>query len=84
MPAPRQQFSAEQIETGRKLTESAIAAGAIQANQVSRFPIGTKTETICIDKKRGTVVDRAFQPTTPDAWVADCKRRGVVAVTPNI
>ena len=85
MPAPRQTFTAEQIEKGRQLVIAARDAGAIESHRKSEFPIDTKMEMICVDKKLGTVVDpKTFQPTTPEAWVANCKQRGVVPTVPNL
>ena len=85
MPIPKQSFSAEQIEKGRQLTSAAQRAGAIEMHCKLEFSFDTKFELIYVDKKRGQVMDqKTFQPTTPEAWVADCKQRGVVAVIPTL
>jgi hypothetical protein len=68
------------MATADGLRVAARTAGAITADRKLDCGDDARFEPICIDHKRGTIVNRAYQPTTPEAWVADCKQRGVIPV----
>jgi hypothetical protein len=83
MPAPRRTVTPEQIAERNALCLRAIEAGAITATSKSGFPDTARFELICFGP-RGCVHPTTFQPITVEAWVADCRQRGIVPTTPNL
>lgn len=82
MPAIKKTISAEQIAARKQIYTQAIAAGAIQMHQKLAQGVDARFEEIMVDD-RGCIA-RNYQPMPVAEWVADCNRRNVIAVVPNL
>jgi hypothetical protein len=96
MPAPRgRNITPERIAERVVLARRAVEAGAIQQRDkllhaeklvgsvTSIEALKLRFEPICFGTQ-GCVHPVTFQPTTPEAWVADCRERGVIPTVPNL
>ena len=77
MPAPRRTITPEDRAARKVFCHEAITLGAIATARKLDYPQGTRFELVCFGP-HGCVHPETFQPITVEAWIADCRRRGVV------